>query len=52
MVGTHARTLQLGYEGIYLVYPLVIPLSSMFIETQGIYYFCHAALSICLLLKV
>lgn len=34
MVGTHARTLQLGNEGIYLVYPLVMPLSSMFIETQ------------------
>ena len=50
MVGTHARTLQLGYEGIYLVYPLVIPLSSKFIETQC--YFCHAAPSICLLLKV
>ena len=25
MVGTHARTLQLGNEGIYLVYPLVTP---------------------------
>ena len=25
MVGTHARTLQLGNEGIYLVYPLVMP---------------------------
>ena len=34
MVGTHARTLQLGNERIYLVYPLVMPLSSMFIETQ------------------
>lgn len=33
MVGTHARTLQLGNEGIYL-YPLIILLSSMFIETQ------------------
>ena len=50
MVGIHARTLQLSNEGIYLVY--VMPLSSMFIETQCIYYLCHAAPSICLLLKV
>ena len=52
MVGIHARTLQLSNEGIYLVYPLVMPLSSMLIETQCIYYLCHAAPSVCLLLKV
>jgi len=34
LVPMHVRTLQLGIEGIYPVYPLVMPLSSIFIETQ------------------